>query len=688
MVPIHTLVDRMIDADPYLESHRPALIRRLAHFQSLRQRITEGRMDLLALASGHEYFGLHRTVAGWTFREWAPNATAVYLVGDFSDWNEDPAFSLARLTDDGQWELRLPDSALHHGDLYRLRLHWDGGRGDRIPAYARRVVQDPGTLIFNAQVWAPDSPYHWRRPDFKRADRPPLIYEVHAGMAQDAEKIGTWREFTENILPRVVAAGYNTIQLMAVQEHPYYGSFGYHVSSFFAPSSRFGPPEDLMDLIDSAHEQGIAVIMDLVHSHAVSNTVEGLGLFDGTEYQYFHQGRRGYHHAWDSRCFDYGKPQVIHFLLSNCRYWLDAFHVDGFRLDGITSMLYTHHGLEKAFSGYDDYFNDTVDEDALAYLALANEVIHRLRPGAMTVAEDISGMPGLALPLADGGVGFDFRFSMGVPDYWIRLVKDTPDEGWPMGNLWYELTNRRREEKTISYTESHDQALVGDKTLMFRMADAAMYDHMSIDDPDLKVDRAVSLHKVIRLVTLATAGSGYLNFMGNEFGHPDWIDFPRQGNNWSLQYARRRWHLADDPRLKYRFLARFDRRMIALFDRFDLLSDGDPGLLWSHDGDKVLAFSRGGWIFAFNFHPSQSFFDYGIPAPDGSYRMELDSDCSDLGGHGRLTPDQVHHTLEDKSNPWGSRLSLYLPSRTGIVLKPLAAPKGPPCDETLDPVLE
>ena len=669
MFAINTLVDRLIDADPHLEAHRPALVRRLEHIQGMRERITEGRMDLLDLASGHEYFGLHKTAGGWTFREWAPNATTIYLVGDFCRWAEDHSFALSRLTDDGQWEIRLPEDALHHGDLFRLRVHWRGGQGDRIPAYARRVVQDPDTLIFNAQVWAPDSPYRWRHPDFKRPDRPPLVYEVHAGMAQDAEKVGSWREFTGHILPRIAAAGYNTIQLMGVQEHPYYGSFGYHVSSFFAPSSRFGPPEDLMDLIDSAHEQGIAVTMDLVHSHAVSNTVEGLGMFDGTEYQYFHQGSRGYHHAWDSRCFDYGKPQVIHFLLSNCRYWLDAFHVDGFRFDGITSMLYTHHGLEKAFSGYEDYFNDTVDEDALAYLVMANTVIHSIRPDAMTVAEDISGMPGLALPVIDGGIGFDYRFSMGVPDYWIRLVKDTRDESWPMGNLWYELTNRRRVEKTISYTESHDQALVGDKTLMFRMADAGMYDHMFVEDPNPVVDRAMALHKMIRLVTLATAGSGYLNFMGNEFGHPDWIDFPREGNNWSFQYARRRWHLADDPNLKYRFLARFDQRMIALFGRFDLLSGGEPELLWDHDGDKVLAFSRGGWLFVFNFHPAQSFCDYSIPAPGGSYRMILDSDHRYFGGHGRLTSDQVHHTLEEKNNPWGFRLSLYLPSRAGIVLK-------------------
>jgi 1,4-alpha-glucan branching enzyme len=678
MVAINTLVDRLIDADPYLEAYRPALTRRLTNIRDMRERVTAGQLDLLDLASGHEYFGLHRTASGWTFREWAPNATAVYLVGDFCGWSEDDAFALSPLKVGGQWELVLPADALHHGDYYRLRIHWQGGRGDRIPAYARRVVQDPETLIFNAQVWAPDQPYRWRHADFNRPDRPPLIYEAHAGMAQEEEKVGSWREFTSKMLPRIIAAGYNTIQLMAVQEHPYYGSFGYHVSSFFAPSSRFGPPEDLMALIDSAHERGIAVIMDLVHSHSVSNTVEGLGFFDGTEYQYFHQGRRGHHHAWDSRCFDYGKPEVVHFLLSNCRYWLDAFHVDGFRFDGITSMLYTHHGLEKAFSGYDDYFNAMVDEDALAYLTLANEVIHRLRPDALTVAEDISGMPGLALSAADGGVGFDFRFSMGVPDYWIRLVKDIPDDEWPMGNLWAELTNRRQAEKTISYAESHDQALVGDKTLIFRMADAAMYDHMTADDPDPVVDRAMALHKMIRLVTLATAGDGYLNFMGNEFGHPDWIDFPREGNGWSFQYARRRWYLADDANLKYRFLGGFDRRMIGLFNASGLLSAGAPQLLWDHDADKILAFARAGWIFVFNFHPSRSFPDYGIPAPGGSYRLVLDSDRRDVGGHGRLTVDQVHHTLEEPGNPWGTRLSLYLPSRTGIVLKPLTVSKGEP----------
>jgi 1,4-alpha-glucan branching enzyme len=669
---LERLVDRLIAADPYLDAHRGDLTRRIAHIQFMRERVTSGSGSLLDLAGGHEYFGLHRTAEGWIFREWAPNATAIYLVGDFSGWTEDPAFALVRNTADGQWSLDLPADTLHHQDLYRLRVHWADGAGDRIPAYARRVVQDPDTLIFNAQAWTPDTPYHWRCPDFRRSDEPPLIYEVHVGMAQEAETVGTWRAFTAHVLPRIVAAGYNTIQLMAVQEHPYYGSFGYHVSNFFAASSRFGPPEDLMALIDAAHERGIAVIMDIIHSHAVSNTVEGLGAFDGTGYQYFHEGPRGHHYAWDSRCFDYGKPEVIHFLLSNCRYWLDAFHVDGFRFDGITSMLYTHHGLERAFTGYHDYFNAAVDEDALAYLALANELIHRLRPDAITVAEDISGMPGLALPIDRGGVGFDYRFAMGVPDYWIRLTKDTRDEDWPMGPLWYELTNRRAEERTISYTESHDQALVGDKTLMFRMADAAMYAHMAIGDGDIGVERAVALHKMIRLITLATAGSGYLNFMGNEFGHPEWIDFPREGNGWSYRYARRQWSLVDHPDLRYGQLARFDRSMIALFRESGLLETDDLFKLWDHDADKIIAFRRGPWVFVFNFHPWRSFTDYGIPAPPGLYRMVLNADDPRFGGHGRLLPQQTHRTLNGVDEHGMSRLFLYLPSRTAIVLAPQA----------------
>jgi len=661
----------LMDADPYLKPFENRLRKRLLYIDGTETRLTGGKLDLADFAAGHEYFGLHRRDGEWILREWAPNATAIFLVGEFNDWQPHREFALEEIhPQQGIWEIRLPARRLEHGNHYRLKLNWPGGEGDRIPAYARRVVQDPHTHIFTAQVWHPPEPYRWKNPGYRCSPEPPLVYEAHVGMAQSEEKIGTYREFTLNVLPRIAAAGYNTIQLMAIQEHPYYGSFGYQVSSFFAPTSRFGTPEELKALIDTAHAEGIAVVMDLIHSHAVSNEVEGLSRFDGTRYQYFHEGQRGHHPAWDSRCFDYGKHQVLHFLLSNCRYWLDEFQFDGFRFDGITSMLYLHHGLGTAFTSYEDYFNDSVDEDALAYLSLANRLIHRLRPDAVTVAEDISGMPGLAVPESRGGCGFDYRFAMGIPDYWIRLSKDLRDEEWPMGHLWYELTNRRSEERVISYAESHDQAMVGDQTIIFRLIGADMYVHMHVDDAHLRVDRGVALHKMIRLITLATAGSGYLNFMGNEFGHPEWIDFPREGNHWSYAYARRQWHLVDNPDLKYHQLGLFDRDMIALAKKSGLLTDPWPQLLHEHSENKVIAAQRTGLVFVFNFHHERSFTDYFIDVEPGCYRMVLDSDARRFGGHGRLDPDQVHVTLKVTSGGHERNcLSLYMPTRTGIVLR-------------------
>jgi 1,4-alpha-glucan branching enzyme len=666
---------QLFNSDPFLRPYEQILQRRLDHIHQTERRLTQEKMTLADFASGHEYYGLHFRGGEWIFREWAPNASAIYLIGDMTDWTEKKEFALQRIDPEGVWELRIPSDTMDHGDLFRLSMHWPGGKGDRIPVYARRVVQDPETLIFNGQVWFPPSPYRWQHPNFRRSPDALLVYEAHVGMAQEEERIGTYQEFTEKIIPRIVAAGYNTLQLMAIQQHPYYGSFGYHVSNFFAASSRFGTPEDLKALIDTAHAAGLTVIMDMVHSHAVRNEAEGLSRFDGTPYQFFHEGSRGYHEAWDSRCFDYSKYQVLHFLLSNCRFWLDEYKVDGFRFDGITSMLYNHHGLGKAFTSYDDYFDSSVDEDALTYLVLANRLLHDLRPDAVTIAEDISGMPGLAAPISKGGIGFDYRFAMGVSDYWIRLVKDTPDEHWSLGHLWHELTNRRKDEKTISYVESHDQALVGDQTLIFRMIGSEMYEHMHRDDPNIRVDRGVALHKIIRMITLATAGNGYLNFMGNEFGHPEWIDFPREGNGWSYRYARRQWHLVDDSDLKYQFLARFDRDMIALAKRFGVLESEEPELLYEHSDDKVIAFMRAGLLFVFNFHPNQSHADYRFQTPPGKYRMILDSDARMYGGHGRLQPDQYYFTLPDTSGGAQAHfLSLYLPTHTTIVLQ--LAPPG------------
>ncbi len=664
---------KIIKHDPWLEPFKGAIEGRHNDVINKERELTQACGSLTEFANAHEYFGLHRTQrGGWVFREWAPGATAITLVGDFSNWKPMKKFELRRLPgSDGVWETRLRPSDIHHGQHYKMIVEWPGGSGERIPAYARRVVQDENTKLFSAQVWAPEHPYEWKIEKFEPDTRPLMIYECHIGMAQQREGVGTYREFRENVLPRIAADGYNAIQIMAIQEHPYYGSFGYHVSSFFAASSRFGTPEELKELIDAAHERGIAVIMDIVHSHAVKNEVEGLGRLDGTYNQYFYGDGRREHPAWDSLCFDYGKNEVLHFLLSNCKYWLEEFHFDGFRFDGVTSMLYYNHGLGQAFGSYDDYYNGGQDTNAITYLTLANLLIHQVNPRAITIAEEMSGMPGLAIPFKDGGIGFDYRMAMGIPDYWIRLLKEKRDEDWHPTSIFWELTNRRADEKTVSYVESHDQALVGDKTVIFRLIDKEMYWHMMVGDNDMTVARGMALHKMLRLVTAATINGGYLNFMGNEWGHPEWIDFPREGNGWSYKYARRQWELVDRDDLKYKYLNAFDNAMVELIGGTYNFQALPVVKLWEKDDDQVLAFRRGNLVFVFNFSPSRSFTDYGVLTEPGEYNVVLSSDSPRFGGYGNIDESVAHFTVPDPLySPLGlGWLKLYLPARSAQVLK-------------------
>lgn len=665
--------------DPWLEPFADAINGRHEDALRVERRLTGASGSLADFANAHLYFGLHRQADGtWIFREWAPNATAITLIGDFSDWKPAKKYALRRL-DNGVWEGKFSKTALKHGQNYKMLVEWTGGSGERIPAYADRVVQDDQTKIFSAQVWAPAQPYEWKVKEFTPDTKPLLIYECHIGMAQDREGVGTYDEFRENILPRIAADGYNAIQIMAIQEHPYYGSFGYHVSNFFAPSSRFGTPDQLRALVDAAHAAGIAVIMDIVHSHAVKNENEGLGRLDGSADLYFYGDSRREHPAWDSLCFDYGKDEVMHFLLSNCKYWLEEFRFDGFRFDGVTSMLYYNHGLGQAFGGYADYYNGGQDTNAITYLTLANKLIHEINPAAITIAEEMSGMPGLALPFKDGGIGFDYRMAMGIPDYWIKTLKEKKDEDWHPTSILWELTNRRADEKTISYVESHDQALVGDKTVIFRLIDDKMYWHMTIGDDDMTVARGMALHKMIRLVTLATINGGYLNFMGNEWGHPEWIDFPREGNGWSYKYARRQWDLVDREDLKYRLLNAFDNAMVETVSSVYDFQALPVRKLWEKDDDQVLAFMRGDLVFVFNFNPFKSFEGYGILAPGGSYRTVLSTDNPAFGGYGNVDETVEHLTAHDPLYaPAGVEwLRLYLPARSAMVLKKKRGPGRP-----------
>ncbi|MDR2832222.1 MAG: alpha amylase C-terminal domain-containing protein, partial [Streptococcaceae bacterium] len=621
-------------------------------FNRTKKRLLPENKTLLDFANGYQFFGFHQEKERWVYREWAPNATSMQLVGDFNNW-DGRNHELFKLGPNGQWGLSV-SGQMPIGSRVKVRITANGQTFDRLPTYITYAIQDKQTHEFHGVLYLPTYQKKHQAPVLKEA---PLIYETHVGISTEEYKINSYQEFTRDVLPRIKADGYNTIQLMAVMEHPLYASFGYQVSNFYAASSRFGTPDDLMELIDTAHGLGLIVLLDVVHSHAVKNVGEGLNLFDGTTSQFFHEGPKGEHEAWNTKLFNYGKDEVIHFLLSNLKFWMDVYSFDGFRFDGITSMLYHHHGLGTDFDSYAKYFSLDTDIEAITYLMLANELIRQINPNALTIAEDMSAMPGMALPIEYGGIGFDYRLSMGIPDFWIKQLKEKDDYDLNMYELWHELTQRRPGEKNIGYAESHDQALVGDKTLMFWLADALMYTAMDVHTPSLKIDRAMSLHKLIRLVTFSLAGEGYLNFMGNEFGHPEWLDFPREGNQDSYQHARRQWSLADNDQLRYRYLLMFDNDMVNLehADKF-MESNQNLSQKWLQNDDKILAYQKGSLLFVFNFHPTNEqelVLDYQASS------LVMDTDDGKYGGFG----PRNSFMIEDK------KLKIKIVSRTALVFK-------------------
>ena len=654
----------IVEQDRALLPYQWDLQQRMDNYARTRYALTGGG-SLTDFANAHSYYGFHRSEEGWIYREWAPGADALYLTGEFNGW--DPQSHPLTKLGGGSWELRLPADALHDGMRVKTvvrngeRLSW------HIPLYARRVIQDPTSFEWICEVWDPVEAYPWTDEGF-RADPTVFIYECHVGMATEEYRPGSYREFADRVLPRIQDLGYNTIQLMAVMEHPYYGSFGYQVSNFFAVSSRSGLPEDLKYLVDKAHGMGIAVLLDLVHSHAVKNTVEGINEFDGTDYQFFHTGPRGDHPAWGTKCFNYGKHEVLHFLLSNLKFWMTEFHLDGFRFDGVTSMLYHNHALGSAFTNMRMYFSMNTDTEAVTYLQLANELIREINPHAVTIAEDMSGMPGMCVPVRDGGIGFDYRLAMGLPDMWIRLIKQQRDEDWSLDYIWHELTVRMA--RTVAYVESHDQALVGDQTVIFRLAGANMYTDMDRVCHNPLIDRATALHKLLRLLTASAGGSGYLNFMGNEFGHPEWIDFPREGNGWSYQYCRRQWSLVDNGFLKYELLNNFDRDMIHALRDNNVMREWAPTLRLLQQKDHMLAFERGGLVFVFNLDPQYAHEDYIIPVSVGrDHEVLFTTDDKAYGGFDRIGHELRSAYIEGHEGP---ALELGLPPRTAMVLRPVA----------------
>lgn len=655
----------ILNIDPWIKDYEDDINLRMSEYEKAKNRLIGEGQTLSDFANAHHYYGFHKTKTGWIYREWAPNADGLYLIGDFNDWDRH-AHPMKKINDE-DWEISIKGiKTIPHGSRIKVLVDANGKISDRIPLFAKRVERDENG-DFAAVMYNPRSKFKWSDADFKIKNDDLLVYEAHIGMAGEEGKVSTYREFEKNILPRIKKAGYNTVQLMAIAEHPYYGSFGYQVSNFYAPSSWYGEINDLKSLVNTAHEMGLNVIMDLVHSHAVKNTIEGINEFDGTDYQFFHQGENGNHPDWDSKLFDYAKPGVAHFLLSNVKYWLEEFHFDGFRFDGVTSMIYKNHGRGVSFDHYDKYFSMNTDIEAINYLQMANELAREVKEDVITIAEDMSAMPGMCLPISKGGIGFDYRLAMGMPDFWERTLEKR-DEDWDLSNMWYELSTHRPEEKRIAYVESHDQALVGSKTTIFTLADQEMYWHMNKDDDNYIVERAIALHKMIRWITITMGSDGYLNFMGNEFGHPEWIDFPREGNGYSFDYAKRQWSLLDNNNLKYEYLANFDKEMLGFIEKYKQLGNM-IFRLWIDNDRKVIAYRNKDIVYIYNFHPTNSYDSFAVPIHDmGKFKVVMDTDEVKFGGKGRISHEYIYNTERLAGTDYDG-IKIYIPARTALALE-------------------
>ncbi|CAE7360721.1 SBE2.2 [Symbiodinium sp. CCMP2592] len=677
---------KVFDVDPTLNSVGDLIWERVKSFRWWKDELEKLEGGIAKFAQGYHTFGFTRQETSITYREWLPNAKQVFLIGEFNKWENTVPLKSEGF---GHWSVQLKDlpggkPAIPHKSQVKVRVETNDRQWiERVPAWTRLAWQDPNTNLFNGVFWSPPKEEQFV---FKH-DRPlkpasPKIYEAHVGMSSKEPKVATYVEFAESVLPRIKRLGYNTVQLMAVAEHAFYGSFGYHVTSYFAPSSRCGTPEELKKLVDRAHALGLTIIMDLVHAHCSSNSLDGIAMMDGTDHCYTHGGLKGHHAQWDSKLFHYTKHEVLRFLLSNIRYWLEEFRFDGFRFDGVTSMLYHSHGIGKGYCGsYHDYFGGDADFEGQVYLMLANDLIHSLVPSAISVAEEVSGMPTLCLPIEDGGFGFDYRLAMAIPDMFIKLLKEVPDDCWDVGHICHTLTNRRWKEKCIGYLESHDQSIVGDKTIAFWLMDQEMYYGMSMaecPEPSIVVDRGLALHKVLRLLVLGLGGAGYLNFMGNEFGHPEWVDFPQASNDWSHHLCRRRWDLPDDQALRYKYFQNFDELMQALENRFKWLSSEHEFVTVCNAMDKVLVFERGSLTFVVNLDPGRSFQGYKVGiGKDEAMRIVLDTDEERFGGHCRL--EEGHGKPLPSGGPTHNRPAsclLYIPARTAQVLAPASMLEG------------
>ncbi|XP_058788144.1 1,4-alpha-glucan-branching enzyme 3, chloroplastic/amyloplastic [Vicia villosa] len=556
-----------------------------------------------------------------------------------------------------------------HGSKYRVYFNTTNGPLERVPAWATYVQPELDGRQAYAIHWEPppEDVYKWKNQSPK-VPKSLRIYEAHIGISGSEPKISSFNDFTDKTLPYIKEAGYNAIQLIGVVEHKDYFTVGYRVTNFYATSSRYGTPDDFKRLVDEAHGLGLLVFMEIVHSYAAADEMVGLSLFDGSNDCYFHSGKRGQHKFWGTRMFKYGDVDVLHFLLSNLNWWIEEYQIDGFQFHSLSSMIYTHNGFASFTGDLEEYSNQYVDKDALLYLIMANEILHVLHPNIITIAEDATYYPGLCEPTSQGGLGFDYYVNLSAPEMWSTFLETVPDHEWSMTKIVNTLVSKKENaNKMLLYAENHNQSISGRRSLA-EVLFGEIDEHSEHYKESLL--RGSSLHKMIRLITLTIGGRAYMNFMGNEFGHPKRVEFPTSSNDYSYSLANRQWDLLEKDGV-HRDLFTFDKDMMRLDKNERVLSRGFPSFHHVNDSSKVISYVRGPLLFIFNFHPTDSYDSYTVGVEEaGEYQLILNTDEIKYAGQGILRENQYfQRTISKRVDGHRNCIEVQLPSRTAQVYK-------------------
>jgi 1,4-alpha-glucan branching enzyme len=620
-----------------------------------------GAIDLHLFNEGthlrlHHCFGAHvarhRGVAGTYFAVWAPSAHDVSVVGDWNGWSDPNALSPRGSS--GIWEAFVPGVTAGQRYKYRVRTR-SGELLEKADPLGRLHEVPPNTA---SVVWS--GGYEWndrewmqRRRQTAELTSPISIYECHLGSWRRAPEDGnrslTYRELAPLLADHLSGLGFTHVELMPVMEHPFFGSWGYQVTGYFAPSSRHGTPDDLKFLIDTLHQRGIGVILDWVPSH-FPNDPHGLYRFDGTHLYEHEDPRQGYHPHWTSAIFNYGRHEVKSFLLSSAIFWLEELHADGLRVDGVASMLYLDYGRNEG-EWIPNRHGGNENIDAVELLRALNEAVYREQPDVQTIAEESTAWPGVSRPTYLGGLGFGLKWDMGwMHDTLAYLERDPVHRRHHHNELTFRGVYQFHENFVLAL--SHDEVTHGKGSLIGKMPGDAWQKRANL--------RLLFAYQW-------TMPGKKLIFMGSEFGQ--WREWDHDG---SLD-----WHLlgdSDHARLALTVgeLNRLYRQRAALH-RHDCDPSGFAWIVGNDDANSVLAYERrsedDAAVVVLNFTPvPRSNYRLGVPRP-GRWREALNTDAVDLGGSGQGNGGVVAaHPVGAHGRPFS--LNLTLPPLGALILLP------------------